>query len=54
MWTGFPFADNQMDGFNPGTIGVQGGTSNGSKYDYQGYIVELAYDIELEDLFDWA
>ena len=44
-------ADNQMAGFAPGTIGVQGGTSNGSAYDYQGYIVELAYDIDLEDLF---
>jgi len=43
--------DNQMSGFDPGTIGVQGGTSNGSAYDYQGYIVELAYDIDLEDLF---
>jgi hypothetical protein len=40
-----------MSGFAPGTIGVQGGTSNGSAYDYQGYIVELAYDIDLEDLF---
>ena len=43
-------ADNQMSGFAPGTIGVQGGTSN-DPYDYQGYIVELAYDIDLEDLF---
>lgn len=50
----FRLADNQMDGFDPGTIGVQGGTSNGSKYDYQGYIIELAYDIELDDVFDWA
>ena len=50
----FRLADNQMDGFNPGSIGVQGGTSNGSTYDYQGYIVELAYDIELDSVFDWA
>jgi len=47
-------ADNQMSGFDPGTVGVQGGTSNGSRYDYEGYIVELAYDIDLEDVFSWG
>jgi outer membrane receptor protein involved in Fe transport len=46
--------DNQMLGFDPGTIGVQGGTSNGSTYDYQSYIVEVAYDIDLDQVFDGA
>ena len=48
----YRLADNQMDGFNPGSIGVQGGTSNGSTYDYQSYIIELAYDIDVEDIFE--
>ena len=47
-------ADNQMSGFSTGSIGVQGGTSNGSTYDYQAYIVELAYDLDLGDYFDWG
>jgi hypothetical protein len=46
--------DNQMLGFDPGTIGVQGGTSNGASYAYESYIIELAYDIELGDVFDWG
>jgi outer membrane receptor protein involved in Fe transport len=46
----FRLADNQMDGFNPGSIGVQGGTSNGSAYEYESYIVELAYDIDVSDV----
>ena len=46
--------DNQMSGFTPGTIGVQGGTSNGSTYDYQGYIVELDYSLPLDDVFSWG
>jgi len=50
----FRDADNQMSGFTPGTIGVQGGTSNGSTYDYQGYIVELDYNLPLEDVFSWG
>ena len=48
----FRLSNNQMDGFNPGSIGVQGGTSNGSTYDYEAYIVELAYDIDVEDIFE--
>ena len=50
----FRLANNQMDGFNPGSIGVQGGTSNGASYMYESYIVELAYDIEVGDVFDWG
>ena len=50
----FRGSDNQLLGFDPGTIGVQGGTSNGSTYDYESYIVELSYDIDLADVFDWG
>ena len=47
-------ADNQMAGFVPGTIGVQGGTSNGSRYDYKGYILEVDYSLDLAEYFSWG
>jgi iron complex outermembrane receptor protein len=47
-------ADNQMKGFVPGSIGLLTGTSNGSTYDYEGYIVELDYSVDLADLFAWG
>ena len=50
----FRLSNNQMDGFDPGSIGVQGGTSNGAAYMYESYIVELAYDIELDEIFSGA
>ena len=46
----FRLANGQMDGFNPGSIGVQGGTSNGSRYDYKGYVFELDYTIPTNEL----